>query len=220
MRSLVATSALAAAAFLTAVGTACAGLEWVKPVQDFQATPDKPSVEARFAFKNTGSTPVTITSLKTTCGCTTARLDKRTYQPGEQGEILAVYKFPFQHGALRKLVIVTTDDRPKEPVNLDIRVFVHEPLEVKPALVYWRSGAPVEAKSVQLVADGYPVQIKSVTSSNPNFSATLETRKQGEEYSVAIKPASTGAKDSAEITVTTDFPTTSPRTYTIHARIK
>src|SRR3954468_5493775 len=114
MRSLLVTSTLAAVALLTAAGTACAGLDWTKPVQDFQATPDKPSVEARFAFKNTGATPVTITSLKTTCGCTTARLDKRTYQPGEQGEIVAVYKFPFQKGALRKLVLVTTDDRPKE----------------------------------------------------------------------------------------------------------
>src|SRR6478736_5385400 len=166
-------SLLALAALLGGVRAASAELQWYKPVQDFQATPDKPSVEARFAFKNAGPGPVTITSLKTTCGCTTARLDKRTYQPGEQGEVVAVYKFPFQHGALRKLVLVTTDDHPKDPISLDLRVFVHEPLEVKPALVYWRSGAPVEAKSVQFVAYGYPVQIKSVTSSNPNFTATL-----------------------------------------------
>ena len=219
-RSSVTRLLLALAVTFTIVGTASAELQWDKPVQDFQATPDKPNVEARFAFKNIGSTPVTITSLKTTCGCTTAHLDKRTYQPGEQGAVVAVYKFPFQRGALRKLVLVTTDDHPKEPATLDIRVFVHEPFEVKPALVYWRLGAAADVKTVQLLANGYPVQVKSVTSSNPRLTATVETRKPGEEYLVSIKPAGTDSKESAEINVVTDFPADSPRTYTIHARIK
>ena len=159
-------------------------------------------------------------SITTSCGCTTASLDKKVYQPGEAGEIVAVYKFPFQHGALRKLVTVVTDDHPKEPAILDIRVFVHEPFEVKPALVYWRTGAAPEAKTVQLLADGYPVHVKSVTSSNPRITATLQTVKAGEEYSVAIKPADTAQKETAEITVLTDFPAAAPHSYTIHARIK
>jgi uncharacterized protein DUF1573 len=210
----------ALAVLLASISNVSGELQWLKPVQDFQATPDKPSVEARFAFKNIGSKPVTITALKTTCGCTTAHLDKRTYQPGEQGTVVAVYKFPFQRGALRKLVLVTTDDDPKEPATLDIRVFVHEPFEVKPALVYWRLGAAADVKTVQLLANGYPVHVKSVTSSNSRLTATLETRKAGEEYLISIKPAGTDLKESAEINVLTDFPADSPRTYTIHARIK
>jgi len=103
---------------------------------------------------------------------------------------------------------------------LDLRVFVHEPFELKPALVYWRSGDAAESKSVQLLANGYPVKVKSVTSSNPRFTTTLTPIKPGEEYMVAVKPTDTGEKDAAEITVTTDFPAESPRTYTIHARIK
>jgi hypothetical protein len=197
-----------------------AELQWLKPVQDFQATPEQAKVEAHFAFKNTGSTTVTVKSITTSCGCTTASLDKKVYQPGEGGEIVAVYKFPFQHGALRKLVSVYTDDHPKEPALLEIRVFVHEPFEVKPALVYWRTGAAPEAKTVQLVADGYPVHVKSVTSSNPRISATLQTVKAGEEYTVAIKPADTAQKEAAEISVLTDFPAGAPHSYTIHARIK
>jgi hypothetical protein len=197
-----------------------AELQWLKPVQDFQATPDQSKVEAHFAFKNTGSTTVTVKNITTSCGCTTASLDKKIYQPGEAGEIVAVYKFPFQHGALRKLVTVTTDDHPKEPAILDIRVFVHEPFGVKPALVYWRAGDAPEAKTVQLVADGYPVHVKSVTSSNPRVTATLQTVKAGEEYTVVIKPADTAQKESAEISVLTDFPAAAPHSYTIHARIK
>ena len=203
-----------------APAAARAELQWLKPAQDFQATPEQGKVEAHFAFKNTGTTTVTVKSITTSCGCTTATLDKKVYQPGEGGEIVAVYKFPFQHGALRKLVTVVTDDHPKEPTILDIRVFVHEPFEVKPALVYWRTGAAPEAKAVQLLADGYPVHVKSVTSSNPRLAATLQTVKAGEEYTVAIKPADTAQKESAEITVLTDFPAGAPHSYTIHARIK
>jgi hypothetical protein len=105
-------------------------------------------------------------------------------------------------------------------VALDIRVFVQEPFEVKPALVYWRTGAEPEVKTVQLSANGYPVQVKSVTSSNPRITATVEAQKPGEEYIVSIKPVGTAQKESAEINVLTDFPTDAPRTYTIHARIK
>lgn len=206
-------------ALLTLCDIARAELKWLKPVQDFQATPDQRSVEARFAFKNVGSTPVTIKSLKTTCGCTTASLGKKTYQPGEDGEVVAVYSFPMQRGALRKLVTVTTDDQPT-PAVLDIRVFVHEPFEIKPALVFWRTGTPAEPKRVQLVANGYPVHIKGVTSSNPRLTASLQTIRDGEEYLVNVKPADTGTKETAEIKVLTDFPANAPRTYTIHARIK
>lgn len=210
---------LAAAAFLLALPAARAELAWTKPIQEFQCLPDQSSVEARFAFKNVGKEPVTIKSLVTSCGCTTAKLAKKTYAPGESGEVIATYSFRFQSGALRKLVTVTTDDN-TQPMNLDIRVFRHEPFEVKPALVYWRTGEAAEGKTVLLMANNYPVHVKSVSSSNPKMTAQLQTVKEGEQYAVLVKPADTAQKDAAEISVVTDFPEASPRTYTIHARIK
>ncbi len=207
-------------ATLLAMPLACsAGLAWKQPIQEFQCTPEQKSVEARFAFKNTGAAPVTIKSMKSSCGCTTARLDKKTYAPGETGEVVANYSFRGQTGALRKIVTITTDDG-AQPIVLDIRVFRHEPFEVKPSLVYWRTGDAGEAKSVQLLANNYPVRVKSVTSSNPRVSASLQAVKEGEQYTVTVKPADTAQKENAEITVLTDFPASAPRSYTIYARIK
>lgn len=200
--------------------TSRAELQWIKPIQQFQVTPEQKSVEAHFAFKNTGPTAVTIKSLTPSCGCTTAHLEKKTYQPGEQGEVVAKYSFPFQKGALRKTISVTTDDQPKVPVILDIRVLVNEPFDIKPALVYWRTGEPAEARSVQLLANGFPVHVKSVTSSNPRLAAALQIIKPGAEYVVSVKPMDTAQKESGEISVLTDFPADAPHTYTIHARIK
>jgi hypothetical protein len=210
---------IAAAILLLSLATARAELAWTKPIQEFQCLPDQNSVEAHFAFKNVGKDPVTIKSLVTSCGCTTAKLAKKIYAPGESGEVLATYTFRFQSGALRKLVTVTTDDH-TEPMTLDIRVFKHEPFEVKPALVYWRTGEAAEGKTIQLTANNYPVHIKSVSSSNPRLTAQLQTVKDGEAYAVLVKPADTAQKEAAEISVVTDFPAAAPRTYTIHARIK
>ena len=108
-----------------------------------------------------------------------------------------------------------------EPVVLDLRVNIHDPLTIAPALVFWKRGEPGAAKTVQLTADAdQHVRIKSVVSSNPRVVAKLETIKAGEQYVVSVTPADTTQKESAEISVLTDFPADAPRAYTIHARVK
>src|SRR6266478_990433 len=87
-----------------------AELAWKQRVQEFKCSPEQKSIDVHFAFKNTGATPVTIRSLTSSCGCTTARLDKKTYAPGETGEVLATYSFRGQTRALRKIVTVVTED--------------------------------------------------------------------------------------------------------------
>lgn len=217
---MIAPKPLYAAAWLLLCCSAFADLRWEKPIQSFACTPDEKRAEAHFKFQNTGSSTVTIKSVRTSCGCTSAKLEKKVYLPGESGEIVAIYSFHGQKGALRKLVTVVSDDHPETPSILDIRVQVSEPFQIKPTLVYWRRGDSPEAKSVRLLASGNPVHIKSVTSSDPNISVLSREVKPGEEYALEIKPQSTAAKDSAEIIVTTDFPPDSPRRYTIHAKIK
>jgi len=205
--------------FLTPL--AHADLKWEKIVQQFQRVPDDKSVEARYAFRNTGTAPLTIKSLRSSCGCTTAKLDKKTYAPGEQGEVVLHFTFGDRKGNYLKGVTVTTDDKTAEPVVLKLYVEIHDPLTVAPALVFWRTGEANAAKSVQLTAEASQhVHVKSVTSSNPNFKTTLQTAQTGLQYSVEITPSGTAQKDSAEITVQTDFPADAPHAYTIYARIK
>ena len=182
--------------------------------------PDDGRIETPYVFHNTGKTPVTIRKVKTSCGCTSAKLTKETYAPGEQGEVLVKFMFGDRKGPQRKIITVTTDDKP-EPTELNIVVWIHEPLALAPALVFWKTGEANVAKSVQLTAEaGTKVQVKKVTSSNPRIAAKLDTIKAGGQYAVSITPADTTQKETAEITVETDFPPDQPRSYTIHARIK
>jgi hypothetical protein len=209
------------AALLLPLAHGEAGLTWDKPIQQYLRTPEDVSLEAHFTFKNTGTTPVTIKGLRSSCGCTTAHLDKKTYAPGEKGEVVARFFFGDRKGPQRKTIEVRTDDAPTEPTMLDLRVLINDPLTITPALVWWKRGEAAEAKAVQITADAEQhVRIKSVTSSNPRVVPKLETIKAGEQYAISVKPADTAQKESAEISVLTDFPPDAPRTYVIQARVK
>ncbi len=206
-------------ALLAIAAIARGELKFDKPVQQFHRVPADGHVEAHFAFKNTGTEPVTVRRVKTSCGCTTASLAKNTIGPGETGQIDVKFTFGSRKGPYRKIIAVTLED--KSEIPLDLRVWIHEPLTVAPALVYWKVGEDGAAKPVQLsVADGQKVVVKSVTSSNPRITATIEAAKPGEQYVVNVKPADTAQKETAELTVQTDFPPDAPRAYTIHARVK
>ena len=201
--------------------SAFAQLVWEKPVQSFERTPEDQGVEANYAFKNTGPAVVTIKSLRSSCGCTTARLDRKTYAPGESGEVVLRFTFGSRRGLQQKGVTVVTDPATPVPVVLGLRVNIAQPVTITPALIWWRVGDAAEAKTVQVaLAPGSAVRVKSVVSSSPRFTARLLPAKPGEPYIISVTPPDTSAKETAEITVQTDFPADAPRAYTIHARIK
>jgi hypothetical protein len=212
---------LAALLFLLPGAPARAQLKWDHPIQRFQRVPQDKEIYAHYSFHNAGSAPVTIKALQSSCGCTTAHLDKKNYAPGETGEVVLHFTFGDRKGSYRKTVTVTTDDKSAEPVVLNLLIYIHDPVAIAPALVFWKVGEPAAAKSVQFTVDpSQPVHIKSVTSSNPRVSAKFDATKPGEVYAIAITPADTAQKESAEINVLTDFPADAPCAYTIHARIK
>ena len=201
--------------------SALAQIAWEKPVQSFERTPEDGHVEARYAFKNAGPAQVTIKSLRSSCGCTTARLDRKTYAPGESGEVVLKFTFGARRGLQQKGVTVVTNPATPTPVVLGLRVNIWEPVTLTPALVWWRVGDAAEAKTVQVaIAPGSAARVRSVASSSPRIAARLQSAKTGEPFTIAVTPSDTSAKETAQITVQTDFPADAPRAYTIHARIK
>jgi Protein of unknown function (DUF1573) len=204
---------------LSGVAIARADLSWENQLQEFHVVPEDKAVTAKFAFKNTGTESLTIKRVTTSCGCTSAKLAKNTYAPGESGEIEAKFSFGSRRGPQRKLITVTSAD--KQVWQLELRCWIHEPLTVSPALVYWRSGAEPAAKVVKLTAGpGQPITIKSVKSSSPKFKTSLAEVKAGQEYALTVTPADTAEGTSAELIIETDTPQSTPRNYKVFARIK
>lgn len=70
-----------------------AQLSWPTTVAQPEVSLVDKSVEAVFPFTNAGEDAIEITSVKSDCSCTVAKLDKQVYQPGESGEIKATFTF-------------------------------------------------------------------------------------------------------------------------------
>ena len=66
-------------------------VEWDKTEHDFGTIPKGDPVTAEYKFKNTGSTPIILSNVKSTCGCTVPVWPKEPIMPGEEATIKATY---------------------------------------------------------------------------------------------------------------------------------
>ena len=129
-----------------------AQVRWETCQFEVTATAEQTNTVARFPFKNVGTNTVRILDLRSSCGCTTATLEKKTYQSGEKGELTANFVFGQRVGLQEKTILVQTDD-PKTPTTiLKLRVHIPEVLKINPPFVFWKVGEPTISKELTLTA--------------------------------------------------------------------
>ncbi|MEM9981190.1 MAG: DUF1573 domain-containing protein [Bacteroidota bacterium] len=75
---------------------------------NFGTIPQGTPVTTEFSFKNTGKTPVVISEVKTSCGCTTPFYTKDPVPPGKSGVIKASYNAA-KAGDFNKSITVKTN---------------------------------------------------------------------------------------------------------------
>ena len=71
-------------------------------------------VDHIFTFKNNGDAPLTISEVKTSCGCTAALLSKKELAPGEEGELKVELNTANRSGRMSRNITIISND-PKEP---------------------------------------------------------------------------------------------------------
>ncbi len=123
-------------------------------------------VSTSFRFTNIGGEVLVVRDVKATCGCTTPRLDKREYAPGESGEITVVFDPPGT-GPQNKYITVVTNARPattRLTITADVAPFlVFKPewlklgvlaygVEHRPTIAVWSPDGPIEIVSVSVTA--------------------------------------------------------------------
>ena len=81
-------------------------IAWNETTHDFGKVKQNDPTEATFTFKNTGETPVVVTSARSSCGCTVAEYTKEPVKPGATGTVKATYNSA-RVGAFTKTVTVT-----------------------------------------------------------------------------------------------------------------
>jgi hypothetical protein len=207
-------------------GMALAQLSWENKLLDFHPTFEEKSVTGEFVFKNAGNYPVKILSVKSNCGCTTAKLDKTEYQPGESGKITATFTIGQRVGFQQKDIIVRTDDphgRDGKGVLAQLTVQTHIPelARVTPKFVNWQIGETNAPKTIALeVKHSEPIHVVGVESSDARLIPKLATIEDGKRYEVLVTPADTSQPVKAHLRIKTDFPKDKPRLFHALAQVK
>ena len=102
-------------------------LQWLDSThRDLGKVTDGEKVEVTFRFKNTGTKPLIITSVKASCGCTTPETPKEPFAPGAEGLIKAVFNSENRIGTNHKQVYVMANTNPSTLHQLEFVVQVEK----------------------------------------------------------------------------------------------
>ncbi len=204
------------AGFILLSARARAGLRFEENIIELHSSPREMSVPGVFRFQNDGKELVTIRKVRTSCGCTTAKLDKMTYQPGEHGEIHTVFKYGFARGPLRKLLTVELADDTEIPLEIHVRV--EAPVTASPTLVYWREGEAPETRTVAIrIQPGVKVELGQVECDSEFFKAAVGKREG--QFVLEVTPGHTDRKAKARIRLPTKADGV-PGQLTVYARVQ
>lgn len=191
-----------------------------QPEATVQAQPGDSSTQHSFAFQNDRAQPVVIRQIKTSCGCSAATADQKTYAPGAKGEVQLDFKFGDRVGLQEKKAYVYLEGE-TEPVVLTLHVEIPKPIAVTPRLVFWRLGEPAEAKAVTLQLAGMPGwQIKAVRPASAKFSAEFAPDTVPGVYRIKITPSATNTRTTSFVTLDLAGPDARTLTERVHAAIR
>jgi len=178
---------------------------------------------AVFHFTNTGTEPVDLLSVRTTCDCLKAIPDTNRIEPGASGTLNAVFDFRDKTGPQRKSIAVRSSDNPQKPVILYVEANVPIAYTPEPARLEWRLDgelAPKISRLVNRLTD--PMHLTSVESSSEQFITELKPIRDGYEYEVSVVLREDAFPEAAFITVYTGSPDAfeESRTYRIDVFIR
>lgn len=193
--------------FLTALSTTQAQLKWEKMEIELHPKAGDAEAVANFKYQNTGKTPIKITSVKSSCGCTAASSKKDEVAPGESGEVVATFKIGGRTGFQQKSITVETTD-PAQPIaNLMLKATIEQPVEIQPSFVFWQAGEDPKPKSVHVkVAKEFNAEKLEVSSSSPEFTVKLEKDKAPGEFNLRVTPKNTTQPANATLTLKGEMP--------------
>lgn len=177
-------------------------LHWDSPAQDVELGPTDETIAADFIFGNDGPQAIRILSVATSCGCTTAKLDKEVYQPGEKGKIHVLFTKGHIAAERNERVTVTTDEANKPSVTLRLNVKIAAALKITPALVIWGAGEKAAMKTVALeIPAGVALDIVGVEGVPAAFIAKPILDKGNQIYLVHLTPRAGAAAMAGKFVV-------------------
>ncbi len=160
-----------------------------QPVYDFGKVLDDLTIEHNFKVTNTGSTPIQIKRVRTTCGCTTVNSQPQTLAPGASTEIGVKFSTRGINGKVTKAVYVETDDLRAPNVPLTLSGEVMRAFALTPPTAYFenlnrKTPSVMEFTLANNLAE--PMIPGEVTSSASNVTAKLTEIEKGKQFKIAL----------------------------------
>jgi hypothetical protein len=180
---------------LTAVAFAKSTIKFKNTTVDFGEVSSGKIVDIVFEFENAGDEVLLIKNVIPSCGCTTAALTKKDYQPGEKGTIVSKFNTSGYNGKVIKTITVASNDGEMAETRLTLTgtVVVKDfaQADLKPDRILF--GAAAIGKSY----------VRKLNLSNQgNIDLRILEVSCSPEVSLAFKTNNVGARKTTEITLT------------------
>ncbi|MGB8354199.1 MAG: DUF1573 domain-containing protein [Chthoniobacteraceae bacterium] len=200
--------------------TGWAQLRWDNRNLEIHPTITDTKIVAVFPFINAGKRPVKIKEVRTSCGCTTASMDKEIYTPGERGKITATLEIESRTGVQEKEIYVSTDDSGNSEQVLSFKATIPEVLKVEPIFLNWLKGEALTPKTVEVkVMNNFPVHHLDVTSTNPNMVAEVKQVAGSRDFKIIVTPKKVNGGINAGLEIAPDFPKNPPKFFHVYTHV-
>ena len=164
------------------------------------------AVSHNFTFKNTGTTPLIVQNVSSTCGCTTPEWTKQPVRAGETGFIRVSYNVKGRPGAIDKTITVHSNGS-ATPVSLRIIGEVN-PVDRHPTEAYRYPVGAIRLDDMHVAFSRMYSHEKStlvVTAYNPGPDAVkISFDNLPPHIQTDVKPATIKQGEKAQIRVTYD----------------
>ncbi len=96
---------------------------------DFGAVQQGEVATTEIPVRNTGDGVLTIETVSTSCGCTSAQVEPKTIQPGDEGRLVIHYDSGAHpdRGPIQRHIYITSNDPDEQEVEVIINADVREP---------------------------------------------------------------------------------------------
>ena len=189
-------------------------LKFTALIQEASASADATEVHTTYSFTNATDQAITISEIKTSCGCTTAELEKRTYQPGEAGTINVIFDIGSRTGEQQKSIAVISSTG--EQTVLVLKIHLPPGPTFSSTIVSWRQGTQPEPRVISIrLPKEHSYTLTEATVSDETFTATLKPGNENNLIDLTILPSSTDRAFNATI----DLRTSNGKSFTIFANI-
>lgn len=208
------------------------GFGWVKFYESehrLDASPGDTQAKVVYRFANKGKKPVKILSVESSCGCTTAKLPKAMYNPGERGKIEVTFDFGDRQGWHQKTITVKTDDKHTPVKVLKLSVNIPQIAKFGPKVLQWQSPTPGSSNQRNpkngpriLHFSGKPdlnIKITELDYDEKSLMVTELKTDQEHVHQWAVMPRDLNKAIESAIRIYTDFPKDKPKEYTIQVKV-